>query len=183
MSQVVNNCGKGLQNKPGISENPVSDASVCVGICPQSADWYLPRQVPRTELSVPTESWGLIGCETAWGTLCSGLFRHTRACLVNGRLQLPHLSNGGQDEYPAAIGTSLLVQWLRPPMLPMQGAWIWSLVRALRAHMPCGTAKKKKSTCCMWLQEWLNLNWHGVSTERVPIRNHPFPLPKLRRRS
>ena len=26
----------------------------------------------------------------------------------------------------------------------MVGAWVWSLVRGLRSHMPCGVAKKKK---------------------------------------
>ena len=29
-------------------------------------------------------------------------------------------------------------------MLPLQGAWVRSLVRELRSHMPCGMAKKKK---------------------------------------
>ena len=33
-------------------------------------------------------------------------------------------------------------------LLPMQGAWVWSLVRELRSHMPQGEAKrlKKKKT-------------------------------------
>ena len=29
-------------------------------------------------------------------------------------------------------------------MLPMQGAWVQSLVRELRSHKSCGIAKKKK---------------------------------------
>ena len=32
-------------------------------------------------------------------------------------------------------------QWLRI-CLPMQGAWIQSLVGELRSHMPCGVARK-----------------------------------------
>ena len=30
-------------------------------------------------------------------------------------------------------------------MIPLQGAWVWSLVGELRSHMLCGVAKKKKS--------------------------------------
>ena len=37
--------------------------------------------------------------------------------------------------------TSLAVQWLRLPLLPMQGARVRSLVRELRSRMP---RKKKK---------------------------------------
>ena len=33
------------------------------------------------------------------------------------------------------LGTSLVVQWLRP-RLPIQGVEIWSLVRELRSHLP-----------------------------------------------
>ena len=35
------------------------------------------------------------------------------------------------------LGTSLMIQWLRI-CLPMQGTWVWSLVRELRSHMPQG---------------------------------------------
>ena len=38
------------------------------------------------------------------------------------------------------FGTSLAVRTL----LPLQGAWVLSLIRELRSHMPCGVAKKKK---------------------------------------
>ena len=38
-------------------------------------------------------------------------------------------------------GTSLVVQWLRLH-LPMQGAWVQSLVGELRSHMLSGTSKK-----------------------------------------
>ena len=31
-----------------------------------------------------------------------------------------------------------------PAVLPMQGAWVPSLVRELRSHMPCSVAEKKK---------------------------------------
>ena len=31
-------------------------------------------------------------------------------------------------------------------MLPVQGAWVWSLVGELRSHMPCGTAKREIQT-------------------------------------
>ena len=34
-----------------------------------------------------------------------------------------------------SIGTSLVVQWLRF-CLPVQGLWVWSLVRELGSHMP-----------------------------------------------
>ena len=40
-------------------------------------------------------------------------------------------------------GTSPVVQWLRIH-LPIQGAWVQSLVGELRSHMPRSTAKKKK---------------------------------------
>ena len=45
--------------------------------------------------------------------------------------------------------TSLAVQWLRLHTLPMQGAWIQSLVGEIRSHKPHGMAKKKKKkkTC------------------------------------
>ena len=39
-------------------------------------------------------------------------------------------------------GTSLAVWW--KSALPMQGAWVWSLVRELRSHVLCNAAKKKK---------------------------------------
>ena len=29
-------------------------------------------------------------------------------------------------------------------ILPTQGAWVWSLVRELRTHMPCSMGKKRK---------------------------------------
>ena len=35
--------------------------------------------------------------------------------------------------------TSLVAQGLG---LPLQGAWVQSLVRELRSHMPCGVAEK-----------------------------------------
>ena len=35
------------------------------------------------------------------------------------------------------LGTSLMVQWLRLD-LPKQGAWVQSLVREMRSHMPRG---------------------------------------------
>ena len=41
-------------------------------------------------------------------------------------------------------GTSPEVQWLRH-RLPMQGAWVPSLVGDLRSHMPCGVATKNKN--------------------------------------
>ena len=45
-------------------------------------------------------------------------------------------------------GTPVVVQWLRP-CLPMQGVWVWSLVRALRSKPPgrkTKTLKKKKKS-------------------------------------
>ena len=39
-----------------------------------------------------------------------------------------------------------MVQWLRVCTLPIQGAWIWSLVKELRSFMPQGTAKDIKKT-------------------------------------
>ena len=44
----------------------------------------------------------------------------------------------------AFLGNSLSVQWLRFH-LPMQGVWVWSLVRELRLHMPPGQKTKHKS--------------------------------------
>ena len=41
------------------------------------------------------------------------------------------------------LGISLVVQWLNW-VLPMQGVWIWPLVRELRFHMLCSAAKEKK---------------------------------------
>ena len=39
--------------------------------------------------------------------------------------------------------TSLVAQGLGL-QLPLQGAWVQSLVGELRSHMPCGVAKKNK---------------------------------------
>ena len=33
---------------------------------------------------------------------------------------------------------------IKTPWSSCRGAWVWSLVRELRSHMPHGTAKKKK---------------------------------------
>ena len=38
----------------------------------------------------------------------------------------------------------MVVQWLRFHGPHAGGTWVQSLVRELRSHMPCGTAKKKK---------------------------------------
>ena len=43
------------------------------------------------------------------------------------------------------LGTSLAVQWLRL-CLPMQGVWVWSLVRELGSHTQWGVANKFKKT-------------------------------------
>ena len=41
-------------------------------------------------------------------------------------------------------GNSLVV--LMDPRLPLQGAWVQSLVWKLRSHKPCSAAKKEKKT-------------------------------------
>ena len=43
-------------------------------------------------------------------------------------------------------GTSLVVQWLRLCFLPLQGAWIQSLVRELRSPMPRQGQKNPRQT-------------------------------------
>ena len=57
-------------------------------------------------------------------------------------------------------GTSLMVQWGQPVTLPLQGAWVRSLVGKLGSHMLFSMAKKKKkiffflkngpSSFCKW---------------------------------
>ena len=42
-------------------------------------------------------------------------------------------------------GTSLMVQWGPPVTLPLQGAWVRSLVGKLGSHMLFSMAKKKKN--------------------------------------
>ena len=44
------------------------------------------------------------------------------------------------------LGTSLVAQWLRP-QLPMQGAWVQSLVGEQRAHMICGPKTEVMLDC------------------------------------
>ena len=48
------------------------------------------------------------------------------------------------NKYSLSCWNFLVVQWLGHSMLPVQGIQVWSLVRELRSHMPCGMTKKKK---------------------------------------
>lgn len=52
-------------------------------------------------------------------------------------------------------GNSLAVQ--RFSRLPLQGAWVLSLVRELRSHMPHVVAKKKKKK-----EKWLQPSLSGL---------------------
>ena len=57
---------------------------------------------------------------------------------------------------------SLAFWWLRPRLL-MQGAWVWSLVRELRSHMPHGVVKKK------------NIRLSGTKKKSLTVAfPHPF---------
>ena len=51
----------------------------------------------------------------------------------------------GEREWPGHLyhdaRTSLVVQWLRIYVFPMQGAWVRPLVGELRSHMPCSVTK------------------------------------------
>ena len=49
-------------------------------------------------------------------------------------------------------GSSLEVQWLRLT-LPIPGAQVWSLVRVLWSHMPCGQRKERKKEAYKMLIE------------------------------
>ena len=65
--------------------------------------------------------------------------------------------------------TSLAVQWLSKTLLPIQEAWIQSLVREPRSHMIRGMAKKfkkdKKQSGYSKSIRWspLSSDWHGQS--------------------
>ena len=56
------------------------------------------------------------------------------------------------------LGTSLMVQWLRLD-LPKQGAWVQSLVREMRSHMPHGQKYKnikQKQYCNKFNEDFKN---------------------------
>ena len=81
-------------------------------------------------------------------------------------------------------------------MPPLQGAQVWSLVRKLESHKPCGVVKKKKICCCFFKDKRyvserskhlsenvliLNLHWECPSCERscqgYVRRTHRTPAP------
>ena len=81
-------------------------------------------------------------------------------------------------------------------MPPLQGAQVWSLVRKLESHKPCGVVKKKKFCCCFFKDKRyvserskhlsenvliLNLHWECPSCERscqgYVRRTHRTPAP------
>ena len=70
----------------------------------------------------PCRQWTPINCTVSGGT---GI--QTQACLI---LLSTFIKEQGR--------TSSVAQWLRI-CLPVQGTWVWSLVRELRSHMPQGS--------------------------------------------
>ena len=54
---------------------------------------------------------------------------------------------------------SLVVQCLRL-VLPMQGIWVWSLIRELRFHMQCSVAGKKKKSRWRFCATWTSFDTH-----------------------
>ena len=69
----------------------------------------------------------------------------------------------------AVLGTSLVVQWA----LPMQGAWVQSLVGELRSCMPHGVAKKKKKLMLFYTLEHLSSSFHLRSKPCPPFLAQP----------
>ena len=55
--------------------------------------------------------------------------------------QSSRMNRNPLDEMAKSEGTSLVIQWLRPPF-PMQGMWVGSLVGELRSHMSQGPKPK-----------------------------------------
>ena len=69
-----------------------------------------------------------------------------------------------------SIGTSLVVLWLRFH-LPVQGLWVWSLVRELGSHMPRGAVKKNTQQT---RSIYRNTNYTKHSRFTLPITHIPW---------
>ena len=87
------------------------------------------------------------------------------------------------------LGNSLVVQWLKI-CLPVQGTWVWSLVRELRAHTLCSnkafmpqpeksTHNATKTQCSQNLKSWIKKSWATKKIFQVskptPSSSHPTP--------
>ena len=69
-----------------------------------------------------------------------------------------------------SIRTSLVVLWLRFH-LPVQGLWVWSLVRELGSHMPRGAVKKNTQET---RSIYRNTNYTNHSRFTLPITHIPW---------
>ena len=86
---------------------------------------------------------GLSACSPAF-PVCSSIYTLGEAGLFRvlmGSGYSLHFSSTAETNFILLrnlfMGTSLVVQWSRS-MLPMQGAWVRSLVGELRSHVLCG---------------------------------------------
>ena len=62
-------------------------------------------------------------------------------------------NNSNSQTRNSLEGTSLAVQWLRLLRLLLQGEQVWSLIRELRSHTPCGH-KKDCTNSIKTLEKW-----------------------------
>ena len=66
-------------------------------------------------------------------------------CSVSSQCKCPHSSFCFvlRADWMVPLGTSLVAHW-SGLQLPLQRAWVWSLVGELGSHMLCGAARKRK---------------------------------------